>query len=155
MKTSPSPLSVTQPFGFKRYLQALKRPDYAFPFILVGLIGLGFYLRSADFLLAPGLAIDLPKLEHSEAMSLPVSKVLSVMNADMLLFEGGIYSLEDLEKLWAKCPPFEGRLLLKCDKTAELEVVLELCELAKKVGFDGVHIAANTMGLPEADFIEI
>ncbi len=154
MNIRPSPKSITQPFGFKYYLQPLKRPDYTFPFLLIGLIGLGFYLRSADFLVAPGLAIDLPKLSHSEAMSLPVTKVLSVMDAHMLLFEGGIYSIRDLERLWAQNPP-HGRLLLKCDKAAQLCILLEICELAKKAGFEGVHIAANSMDLPQGDFVEI
>lgn len=155
MNTIPRPKSITQPFGFKHYRQPLKKPDYTFPFLLIGLIALGFYLRSADFLLAPGLAVDLPKLSQSEAMSLPVSKVLSVMDEHMLLFEGSIYSLEELGQVWSKGPCFKGRLLLKCDKVAPLGIVLEICELAKKAGFEGVQIAANSIGLLQSDFVEI
>ncbi len=154
VNTSPRPKSITQPFGFKHYLQPLKRPDYTFPFLLIGLIALGFYLRSADFLVAPGLAIDLPKLRQSEAMSLPVSKVLSVMDEHMLLFEGSIYSIRDLEKLWTQSQA-QGRLLLKCDKAAQLGTLLELCEIAKKAGFEGVQIAANSIDLLQGNFIEI
>lgn len=147
--------SITQPFGFRQYLQPLKRPDYAFPFILAGLIALGLYLRSGDFLLAPGLAVDLPRLSQSQAMSLPVHKVLTVIDPQMLLFEGKIYSLKELEILWAKGPILEGRLLLKCDQAAPLGTVLQICELAKAAGFEGVQIAANTMDLPHADFVEV
>lgn len=154
LPTQPKVVSITQPFGFKYHLKALKQPDYAFPFVLIILIGLGFFLRGSDFLVAPGLTIVLPTIESPQSMSLPVNKVITLMDQQMLLFEGGVYTLGELEKQWQKAPE-KGKLLLKCDKAAAMETVLRVCELARKSGFDGVQLAANQHSNQTIPFIDI
>lgn len=147
--------SITQPFGFKNHLKALRKPDYTLPFVLIMLVGLAFFFTGADFLLAPGLSIELPKLESNEAMSLPVTKVITLIDKHMLLFEGGIYTLEQLERQWAPSDIDKGRLLLKCDKAIDMESVLHLCELSRKAGFSSVQIAADKEETHLTHFIDI
>ncbi len=117
------------------------------PFFDLCVIGLFFALYSSRFIFAPGVTIDLSEVDVSARTGLPTPAVLTVRENNILLFEGEIFRLEALDE---KLTQFviqekveEATLLIKADKSVAMQEILHICDLARKAGFDRVHLAAE------------
>ena len=148
---------ITRPLELESRLSPSPRDLDFFAWINVALIALFFGLLGSRFVLAPGLpmevgetgaAIDLPALGPSVGSAGVASVVVSYRRDNVILFEGGMYSQADLRKQmaeYAKKHP-GAVLLVRADRQVSMQAFLDLCEMAKSVGFTNVLVAAESPG---------
>jgi biopolymer transport protein ExbD len=126
----------------------------------VGVIVLFFGLLGSRFVLAPGLpvglggpgALELPATGASSAGNGTASVVVSYRRDNVILFEGGMYSLTELRKhvaVYAQAHP-GAVMLVRADRQVSLQAFLDLCEMARQVGFANVLVAAEPPGPEKA-----
>jgi biopolymer transport protein ExbD len=146
---------ITRPLDLVSRLGPPPRDLDFFAWVNVGLIVLFFGLLGSRFVLAPGLAmavgesgssLDLPALGTSTGGEGVASVVVSYRRDNVILFEGGMYSQADLRKQMAdyvrKHPG--AVLLVRADRQVSMQAFLDLCEMAKSVGFANVLVAAES-----------
>ncbi len=136
---------LTSPFGLEERLKPLSRDINIFALLNVALVVLGFLLLSSHFILAPGILIELPSIQASNALGIPAYHVLTVNQQNMILYKGRIYGLENLLQAFIKEQKKEiekAILLIKLDKNTSMEIFLQVCEVANKAGYEHVQIAA-------------
>jgi len=141
---------ITRPFNFEAHVT---KPSTSFdivPLLNVCVLLLFFGLLGSRFVLAPGVAINLrlPASDGTPAEALPTSRVLTVGEAggrEMLIFEGRILNLDSLERLLGeRAGAYAGEvLLLRMDRDVSMVLLVRVCELAKRAGFDQVLLAAE------------
>jgi biopolymer transport protein ExbD len=148
---------ITRPLDLVSRLSPAPRDLDFFAWVNVALIVLFFGLLGSRFVLAPGLAmavgesgsdLDLPALGTSTSGEGVASVVVSYRRDNVILFEGGMYSQADLRKQMAdyvrKHPG--AVLLVRADRQVSMQAFLDLCEMAKSVGFANVLVAAESAG---------
>lgn len=139
---------ITRPFNFEAHLT---RPESRFdlvPFVNVGAILLFFGLLGSRFVLAPGMAINLPATSAMPQDALLTSRVLTVGEVEgreSLIFEGRILNLASFERLLTEqANEFSGDVLLVLmDRDVSMVLLVRVCELAKRAGFNQVLLAAE------------
>ncbi len=138
---------ITSPLELKRQLPEPDNRINLVPFFDLCVIGLFFALYSSRFVFAPGVTIDLSEVDVSARTGLPTPAVLTVRDNNILLFEGEIFRLEALNEKLAQFvieEKIEGAaLLIKADKSVAMQEILHICDLARKAGFEQVHLAAD------------
>ncbi|MCC5882858.1 MAG: hypothetical protein JJU25_09525 [Halomonas sp.] len=93
---------ITRPLNLREHLRPPNSGFNLMPVMDLLLIGLFFGLFWSDQILAPGLAIDLPEAGPAADLGgVPASAVLTVRSNGMLLFEGSILTMENLESALA------------------------------------------------------
>ena len=76
------------------------------------------------------------------------SVVVSYRRNNVILFEGGMYSLPALRKhmeSYAKKHP-GAVMLVRADRQVTMQEFLDLCDMARAVGFANVLVAAEPQG---------
>lgn len=144
---------ITQPFELQSRLSPAPRDLDFFAWVNVGLIVLFFGLLGSRFVLAPGLAVgvgggaalDLPQIAGASAGAGPASVVVSYRRDNVILFEGGMYNLPELRQHMAKyARQHPGAVMLvRADRQVSMQAFLDLCEMAREVGFAHVLAAAE------------
>ena len=146
---------ITRPLDLESRLSRPPRDLDFFAWVNVAIIALFFGLLGSRFVLAPGMpigvgeqgaALDLPLLGASSGGSSTASVVVSYRRDNVILFEGGMYSLVDLRKQMADyATKHPGAVLLvRADRQVSMQAFLDLCEMAKAVGFANVLVAAES-----------
>ena len=143
---------ITRPFELESRLSPPPRDLDFVVWVNVAVIVLFFGLLGSRFVLAPGLLIGsgnegfaLPAttgLQHSPTASV----VVSYRQDDVILFEGAIVKLPELQQrleAYAKQHPGEVLLLL-ADKHVSAQAVTDLAAMAQSVGFAYVLMAGET-----------
>jgi hypothetical protein len=152
---------ITRPLELQSRLSAPPRDLDFFAWVSVGVIALFFGLLGSRFVLPPGTVIDTGGGPDStftlpQGGSIPVgvapaaSVVVSYRRDDVILFEGGMYTLTELRKhmeAYAKQHP-GAVMLVRADRQVSMQAFLDLCEMARQVGFANV-IAAAEQASPE------
>lgn len=144
---------ITQPLELQSRLSPAPRDLDFFAWVNVGLIALFFGLLGSRFVLAPGLpigveggnALELPQIGGANDGAGPASIVVSYRRDNVILFEGGMYSLTELRThmdAYAKKHP-GAVMLVRADRQVSVQAFLDLCEMARQVGFVHVQIAAE------------
>ncbi len=143
---------ITRPLGLESRLSAPPRDLDLFFWVNIGAVALFFTLLGSRFVLAPGQLvqvgqgngrIELP--QSGSAVPAAASVVVSCPRDDMVLFEGGIYTLRDLRvpmEAYTKKHP-GAALLVRVDKQVSMQGFLDLCDLARAAGFSQVLVAAE------------
>ncbi len=139
---------ITRPFNFESRLKELPTRFDSIPFINVGLLGLFFVLLSSRFVLAPGIAIDLPTVEGVPRDVAAASRVLTLsesQGAEMLIFEGRMCTLESFKQLLeARKGEFESDVLLvRADRDVSLQLLAKVWALGAQAGFSRILLAAE------------
>jgi len=139
----------TAPLGL---LKHLKRPEIKMdlvPVLDLLVIALLISLLFTRFVMMPGVRVELPKtdlrMQHNE---FPVT-VLTIGNEGMLYFDGSVYELSSIEKAFrlyieASAKP-NHVLLIKAQANLELQLFLDLCEMAQTAGFIQVQVAGDAV----------
>jgi len=149
---------ITRPLDLQSRLSPAPRDLDFFAWVNVGVIVLFFGLLGSRFVLAPGLPVgvgaentlELPSTGGAVDSAGPASVVVSYRRDNVILFEGGMYALPELRKhmeAYAKEHP-QAVLLVRADRQVSMQAFLDLCDMAKQVGFKGVLVAAD-QPLPE------
>ncbi len=149
---------ITRPLDLESHLSAPPRDLDFFAWVNVGVIVLFFSLFGSRFVLEPGVPIGvgdpnqlvLPQGggEFKGTSTGPASVVVSYRRDNVILFEGGMYSLPALQKQmagYAKKHP-GAVMLVRADRQVSMQAFLDLCNMAHAVGFARVVVAAEPPG---------
>jgi len=150
----------TEPLGL---LAQLKRPPISFdsvPVLDLLVIALLFSLLFTRFVMVPGLRVDLPDSGmQMQPSNLPVA-VLTIGNRGMLFFDGAVFELNSIDRSFQKyieeLPRKDVVLLVKTEGSMDLQLFLELCQMAQDAGFvqvqiAGEHLPNSESALPSAN----
>ena len=137
----------TEPLGL---MAQAKRPPISFdmvPALDLLVIALLFSLLFTRFVMVPGVRVDLPDSGmQMQQSNLPVA-VLTISNRGMLFFDGGVFELNSIDRSFKKyveeLPVKDVVLLVKTEGSMDLQLFLELCEMAQDAGFLQVQIAGE------------
>lgn len=150
---------ITRPLELESRLSPPPRDLDFVAWVNVAVIVLFFGLLGSRFVLAPGLpvgvggpgVIDLPSVGVAAGDPGPVSVVVSYRRDNVILFEGGMYSLTDLRRQMAvytaKHPG--AVMLVRADRQVSMQAFLDLCDMARSVGFANVLVAAENSAAAE------
>ena len=144
---------ITGPLELRSRLSPPPRDLDFFAWVNVGVIVLFFALLGSRFVLAPGLPVGLsgeaelalPEVGAGTQVVAPASVVVSYRRDDVILFEGGKYTLTELRghmELYAKQHP-GAVMLVRADREVSMQAFLNLCEMARQAGFAHVLAAAE------------
>ena len=152
----------TEPLG---WTTQVKRPPISFdlvPALDLLVIALLFSLLFTRFVMVPGVRVDLPDSGmQMQQSNLPVA-VLTIGNRGMLFFDGGVFELNSIDRSFQKyieeLPTKDVILLVKTEGSMDLQLFLELCQMAQNAGFVQVQIASEHLpnsesALPSANGI--
>jgi len=143
---------ITRPLDLQSRLSAPPRDTDLLFWLNGGAVALFFSLLGSRFILATGERIqldgpppvvDVPQI--ASASQGEASVVVSYRRDNMVLFEGGIYELRDLQAPMQKYGQAHpgSTLLVRVDKQVSVQGLLELFDLAKRAGFAQVLLAAE------------
>lgn len=140
---------ITRPLELQ---SRLKRPSLwvnPLPLFDVLAIVLFFSLLSSQFVLSPGLTINLP--EGGTGPGLPASAVLTVRTSEMLFFEGRNLNMAALapalrDHVEQRGPRGDSNLLIYIDRDVPVQTLLAVTEIAREQGIDRVQLAAEPRG---------
>jgi len=143
---------ITRPLDLESRLSPPPRDLNFVGWVNVGVIVLFFSLLGSRFVLTPGLAIgtdggglELPQGGEPAVSTGAASVVVSYRRENVILFEGGMYSLADLKKqlaTYARRHP-GAVMLVRADRQVTLQNIVDLIETARLVGFANVLLAAE------------
>ena len=144
---------ITQPLELQSRLSPSPRDLDFFAWVNVALIALFFGLLGSRFVLAPGLSIgvgsdntlELPQVSGATEGAGPASVVVSYRRDNVILFEGGMYTLVELRKHmegYVKQHP-GAVMLVRADRQVSVQAFADLCKMAESVGFANVLLAAE------------
>ncbi|MBI3884245.1 MAG: biopolymer transporter ExbD [Opitutae bacterium] len=145
---------ITRPLDLAARLSKPPRDFDVFFWVNAGAIALLFVLFGSRFVLAPGLAmavggpaagLELPQVSAGSQGTGAASVVVSYRRDNVLLFEGGMFTLEELRRqMAAYVRTHPGAVLLvRADRQVSMQAFLDLCDMARKEGFASVLIAAE------------
>ena len=137
----------TEPLGL---MTQTKRPPISFdlvPVLDLLVIALLFSLLFTRFVMMPGVRVNLPDSGmQMQQSNLPVA-VLTIGNRGMLFFDGGVFELNSIDRIFQKyiveLPAKDVILLIKTEGSMDLQLFLELCQMAQNAGFVQVQIAGE------------
>lgn len=104
-----------------------------------------FFAVSTSFLDPSGLQLELPRADTATRRE-PKDLTVSIGADGTVRFEGRDVSLEELEGSLRRSLRGEARkfVVVQADRNARLERVVEVMDLARKVGARGLTIAASS-----------
>ena len=128
----------------------LKRPPISFdmiPVLDLLVIALLFSLLFTRFVMIPGVRVDLPDSGmQMQPSNLPVA-VLTIGNRGMLFFDGAVFEINSIDTSFQnyieELPGKDVVLLVKTEGSMDLQLFLELCQMAQNAGFVQVQIAGE------------
>jgi biopolymer transport protein ExbD len=146
---------ICHPLELQSRLSPPPRDLDFFAWVNVGVIAVFFSLLGSRFVLPSGTAIDVggpndATIELPQGGSIAenagvASVVVSYRRDNVILFEGGMYSLPELRSsmaAYARLHP-GAVMLVRADRQVSMQAFLELCEMAKEVGFANVLVAGE------------
>ncbi len=142
---------ITNPLELQSKLSAPPRDLDTLFWVNVGAVLLFFSLLGSRFVLAPGLPVQVGgdlSLPHIRSVSQgATSVVLSYRRDNMVVFESGIYDLQDLRpriEQYAREHP-GAVMLVRYDKAVSMQGFADLCDLVRAAGFASVvYVAAES-----------
>ena len=137
----------TTSFGL---LERLKRPEIKLdvvPVLDLLVLALLISLMFTRFVMLPGVRVALPETDLRMQHDASEVAVLTIGNQGMLLFDGSVYSHASIEQAFRRFLEEEGVehpiLLVKAEAALELQLFLDLCQMAQVAGFDEVQVAGD------------
>lgn len=145
--STAAPNGFTTSFGLLERVPVLKS---GFDFIAVLdilTIALLISLLFTRFVILPGVRVDLPATDLRMPQNASDVAVLTVGNNGMLFFAGGVYQLSSIDQAFRKYIEQQNTndavVLLKTEATMDLQIFLELCQMAQSAGFAQVQISGQ------------
>lgn len=140
---------ITNPLELQSKLSAPPRDLDMLFWMNLCVVVLFFSVLGSRFVLAPGMpvqvgnALELPQSASTTQGTAPV--VVSYRRDNMVLFEGGIFVLEDLRSRFQEYTKDHpgAVLLVRYDKAVSMQGFVTLCDLAHATGFASVLVAAE------------
>lgn len=147
---------ITRPLELESRLSPPPRDLDFVAWVNAAVIVLFFSLLGSRFVLPPGMPVGvgdqgglvLPQGGGTGEGTGGASVVVSYRRDNVILFEGGMYSLADLRKQMAGYVRNHpgAVMLVRADRQVSMQAFLDLCNMAKSVGFANVLVAAESPG---------
>jgi biopolymer transport protein ExbD len=146
---------ITKPLELESRLSPPPRDLDFVAWVNVVVIVLFFGLLGSRFILSPGVGVqigdarpvlDLPTAGSAASGATSASVVVSYRRDNVILFEGGMYSLADLRKQlegYVRNNP-SPVMLLRMDKQVTMQAFFDFTDMAKEVGFINVFVATES-----------
>ncbi len=118
------------------------------PFFDICVIGLFATLYGSNFVIAPGISIDLPRANHMQsavAQRLEVMSVDEISGEEQIYFEDRLLKLETLEKMLrirGKIPE-NVTLLMRVDGSVSTQTTTSIYEIALAAGYQNIQLATE------------
>ncbi len=129
---------------FRRHMElehGLKQIELT-PLIDMVFLLLIFFLLTSNFIVQPGIKVNLPKVATSEIIQAEnIEVVVSAENVTYL--NGKVVTSKDLKLLIVQVAKRKQTILIKADRRASLGRVVEVWDLCRDLGVSQVNIATN------------
>jgi biopolymer transport protein ExbD len=140
---------IMRPLDLESRLSPPPRDFAGVAWVNIGVIALFFSLAGSRFILAPGLLIELPKMDPASMTAVETSVVVKYSRDDVILFGNGKYSPAELkvafEEYVKKNPSAKGStLLVIADKQVSLQALTRLGDIATAAGFMGLVMSGDS-----------
>ena len=121
----------------RRWLQPV--PVDIAPMIDVVFQQLIYFMLTSSFILAPGIRVTLPKAQTGERMS--ASNIVITLTKDHVIYwDEEVVSLKDLRDRLKRAGGSKP-VLIRADRHAYVDRLIELWDLCRDGGYQEVHIA--------------
>ena len=144
---------ITRPLELASKLSARPRDFDVMFWVNAAVVMLFFSLLGSKFVLASGELVQVMELpKNSSPTQSAASVVVSYQRDNMVLFEGGIFPLDDLRprmEQYVKEHP-GAVMLVRYDKAVSMQGFMDLCDLARKAGFANVLVATEAKKTEES-----
>ena len=101
-----------------------------------------FFMLTSNFILMPGIRINLPKALTSEAIP-EKGMVVTVTQDNLIYLNERAVTLADLAKRLEQAAAQDQPLLIRADRQAEIGKVVEVWDLCRDIGIKRVNIATT------------
>jgi len=116
------------------------------PLIDVIFLLLLFFLLTTTFITNPGIEVNLPKASTEELSSTSNEIVVVITDSGDIFFENSYITLSELETQFKKIAKSRGSnnmLIIQADEKSTHGKVVEVMDIAKKLGFNKLAIATQ------------
>lgn len=136
---------ITRPLDLQSHLKAPSSRVNPIPLLDIIFIALFFSLLASNFVLAPGLTINLPQGDGTAMPGLPTDGVLTVRSDKMLVFQGRILNMDTLKPALEKHVKNRGatNLVVILDREVSVQTLVSVTELAREAGVARVQVASE------------
>lgn len=101
-----------------------------------------FFMLTSNFVIQPGIKINLPKAVTSEVIRFENIEIL-VTSESVTYLNGKVVTMQELKKLFKQAVKKNQTILIKADKRASLGKVVEIWDMARDTGITQINIATN------------
>jgi len=129
---------------FKHHMEfehGLKQIDIA-PLIDMVFQLLIFFMLTSNFVIQPGIRVNLPRAVTSELIKEETLEIL-ISAENIVYLNGRVTTIQDLKATIKKIAKKNPTLLIKSDKRASLGRVVEIWDICRDLGVSQVNIATN------------
>jgi len=129
---------------FRRHMElehGLKQIDIA-PLIDMVFQLLIFFMLTSNFVMQPGIKINLPKAVTSEIIKFEKIEIV-VSGENVTYFNSKVVSTSELKNLLKQAAKREQPILIKADSRASLGRVVEIWDICRDLGITQINIATN------------
>ncbi len=129
---------------FKRHMElehGLKQIEIT-PLIDMVFLLLIFFLLTSNFIMQPGIKINLPKAATSEVVERHNIELV-ISGENVIYFGGKVITNKELTNLVKQASKREQPILIKSDRRASLGRVVEVWDMCRDFGVTQINIATN------------
>lgn len=129
---------------FKRHMElehGLKQIEIT-PLIDMVFLLLIFFLLTSNFVVQPGIKVNLPKAVTSENIKSENLEIL-ITSENVAYFNSKIVTVDDLKRIIKRISGKDQSILIKADRRASLGRVVEVWDLCRDLGVAKINIATN------------
>lgn len=129
---------------FKRHMElehGLKQIEIT-PLIDMVFLLLIFFLLTSNFVMQPGIKVNLPKAATSEIVQYENIEII-ISAENVTYFNGKVLTAGELRNLIKQLAKRKQPLLIKADRRASLGRVVEVWDMCRDLGVTQLNIATN------------
>jgi len=101
-----------------------------------------FFLLTSNFIIQPGIKVNLPRAATSEVVQ-PQNIELVISGENVIYFGGKVITIAELKGLLNKAAREKEAILIKSDRRASLGRVVEVWDMCRDLGVNQINIATN------------
>jgi len=101
-----------------------------------------FFMLTSNFVMQPGIKINLPKAVTSEIVKFEKIEIV-VSSENVTYFNSKVVSTNELKNLLKQAAKREQPILIKADSRASLGRVVEIWDICRDLGITQINIATN------------
>lgn len=129
---------------FKRHMElehGLKQIEIT-PLIDMVFLLLIFFLLTSNFVIQPGIRVNLPKATTSEILQSENTEVV-ISGENVTYFNGKVVTAREIKNLIKEIAKRKQPILIKADRRASLGRVVEVWDMCRDLGVTQLNIATN------------